>query len=169
MRPPIPLPDRDFLLRTFHYEPETGKLFWIGKASRKHHPGMEAGTSRAKGYPQVRMKGRNYQVHRLIWKMQTGRDPIEIDHRNGVPHDNRWVNLREATSSQNKMNKIVPNPHRGVHYITARRVWGAQIKANGQHLWLGCYPTPEAACAVYREKAKELHGAFAKKGSCECR
>jgi hypothetical protein len=114
------------------------------------------------------VEGTLFMTHRIIWKRQTGAEPIEVDHWNGVRDDNRWGNLREATRSQQNMNKATPNHHRGVHFIAANKKFGAQIKAHGQHLWLGCFVTPEEACLAYRLKAAELHQEFSKEGRCSC-
>lgn len=169
MRRRLPLPAQAILVELFDYDPESGELCWRGKASRKHHPGMAAGTLHHSGYLQVAIDGTIYMAHRLIWKRQTGRDPFpEVDHRNGVRSDNRWRNLREATSSQQNMNKITPNAHRGVHWAAAHRRFGAQIKANGERRWLGLFDTAEEACAAYRKAAARLHGDFAK-AKCACR
>lgn len=94
--------------------------------------------------------------------------PVEIDHRNGVRNDNRWLNLREATSSQNKFNRKVVNHHRGVHFIARDRKFGAQIRAEGEHHWLGSFLLPEDACRAYRAAAAALHGEFLKPGRCGC-
>lgn len=76
--------------------------------------------------------------------------------------------LREATSSQNKMNRITPNFHRGVHYQALSGKYGAQIKANGVHQWLGSFNTPEQACAAYRAAADRLHLEFKGPRGCTC-
>ena len=163
-----PLPERVLLLATFRYEPETGKLFWREKASRKFPPGTEAGSWRSKGYPMVCLNYETYSVHRLVWKMQTGVDPVEVDHANGDRADNRWANLREATSSENHVNRAALNRHRGVHYIRRTGKWGAQIKMDKAHYWLGSFNAAEEACAAYRAKAKELHAEFRKPKTCSC-
>lgn len=168
MRKINPLPSQADLVDLFYYDPNTGLLAWRGKASRKHHPGRIAGTLHHSGYLQVRVAGTIYLAHRLIWKRQTGREPIEVDHRNGVRDDNRWSNLRDATRSMNMVNRAAPNHHRGVHWMPARQKFGAQIKAEGTHLWIGSFDTAEEACAAYRAKAAELHLDFARRGACSC-
>lgn len=166
----IPLPEQALLRQLFDYDPISGRLRWRGKASRKHLPGLDAGALHHTGYVQVRVSGRIYLAARLIWKIQTGTDPAaEVDHRNGVRSDNRWANLREATSSQQKMNRRVRNDHRGVSYIAARGRYTAQIKVQGVVEFLGQYASPEEACAAYRARSAVLFGTFAKPGCCACR
>ena len=166
-----PLPDREFALSWWCYDVDSGLLFWLRRPTVRSRVrvGDVAGTVHRDGYVQIGLHHKVYQAHRLIWKMQTGADPIdEIDHVNGVRNDNRWVNLRAATRSQQGMNKPTPNFHRGVHFIAKSGKYGAQIKAYGKHIWLGVHNTPESACAAYRAKAEELHGEFAKPGQCSC-
>ena len=164
-----PLPSREKLLSLFTYDMDTGAFCWKERPawnSRKR-AGDDAGTLHYNGAIQVLVDKKLYLAHRLIWKMQTGVDPDEIDHRNGVPSDNRWANLREATRGQNCMNRGTRKAHKGV--FAHRGAFQAQIRANGLVEWLGYFRDPEEACAAYRKRAKELHGAFHRQGTCSCR
>lgn len=165
-----PLPDRDIISECFHYDVDSGLLYWKRRPwiRSRVRLGDIAGTLHRSGYYQTSINGEVFMVHRLIWKMQTGVDPVEIDHVNRVCSDNRWVNLREATSSQQKVNRETPNCHRGVHYIASKGLYGSQIKMEGRHEWLGLFKTPEEACAAYRFRASELHGAFQGPSRCGC-
>ena len=63
-------------------------------------PARPAGCRDADGYLVMKFEGVMFKVHRIIWKMVTGKEPVTIiDHRNTVRTDNRWANLREATRS----------------------------------------------------------------------
>lgn len=166
-----PLPPFYDLQYLFMYDMDSGELRWRNRPSirSRRRAGDLAGSQHHSGYLQVGIGKVIYMAHRLIWKLETGQDPwCEIDHRNGVRDDNRWLNIRPATRSEQNMNKSTPNYHRGVHFISASRKFGAQIKANGEHIWLGCHETPEQACAAYREAAARLHGEFVKPGRCSC-
>ena len=44
--------------------------------------------------------------------------------------------------------------------LTKRGTYSANISINGRVKYLGAYPTPEEAHAVYLAKAKELRGQF---------
>ena len=48
---------------------------------------------------------RNYKVHRLIHWLETGEWPPVVDHRNGIPDDNRPCNLRSSNHTQNSINR----------------------------------------------------------------
>ena len=55
---------------------------------------------------QVGYKGRKLQVHRVIWKMVNGSDPINvIDHIDNNPLNNNISNLRDVTQRENSLNR----------------------------------------------------------------
>ena len=88
----------------------------------------------------------------------------EVDHRNRQPADDRWENLREATSSQNKQNRRRPDggssQYRGVSWDAARSKWTAQIKHEGRVRNLGRFTTEEAARDAYAKAAEEHFGDY---------
>jgi hypothetical protein len=82
----------------FKYDPYTGQL--------TRHDGSPAGHLTANGYLAVSYYNKHVYVHRLIWLMVTGEYPkADIDHINRIRTDNRWVNLRDVTRSENLLNK----------------------------------------------------------------
>ena len=105
---------------------DNGKLFWkkvpvdyqlsIGMAKREcsalarntKYGGKEAGhlfkTSSGAEAVQVRILGKSYYLHRIIFKMLTGEEPNLIDHINGNPTDNRIENLRSVDNQTNTRN-----------------------------------------------------------------
>ena len=68
------------------------------------------------GYLIIKIKGKQYKAHRLVFAYFNGRFPNrEIDHINRNRSDNRIENLRECTRQQNIANtKRTPNPKTGV-------------------------------------------------------
>lgn len=95
------------LHRVLEYSPETGIFIWKEKISQKVLVGNAAGTTNAiLGYVIIALYGKQYYAHRLAYFYMTGKWPQnQIDHINGTRSDNKWLNLRAATSSQNKMNR----------------------------------------------------------------
>ena len=97
------LPPYEALQELLHYDPETGTLTW--KQSRgRVRAGDVAGYVGSNAYWYLRILGKVWLAHRVIWKLQTGADPesgLVIDHLNGSRADNRWSNLRVTTQSVN--------------------------------------------------------------------
>lgn len=141
-------------------------LRWRIKPCKNIRAGDPAGTIEGTGYFRVGINGRRYFAHQIIWCMMTGKWPTqEIDHRDGNGLNNKWTNLREATSSQNGMNTKTPsNNTSGYKGVTLHlgKYWRAQIWLNKKRIHLGFFPNPEAAHAAYCEAALELFGDFAR-------
>jgi hypothetical protein len=142
------------------YAPESGIFIWKKDRSTKVHAGDIAGSLMANGYVKIGISSSYYLAHRLAWLWVTGEWPQEqIDHINRVIDDNRWVNLREATGSQNVANqpprKLSELP-RGVR--RTGRKFGAHIGA--PQLYLGTFDTVEEASAAYMAAARDLYGEF---------
>jgi len=93
------LPTQRRLVELFELDPTTGALYW-------RTSGALAGTLTEAGYARVKVDGRNYYAHRLVWKWAFGKDPDGVlDHANGVRHDNRLRNIRDVTVSENNTNR----------------------------------------------------------------
>lgn len=110
---------------------------------------------------------RVYYAHRLAWFYQTGGWPKdEIDHKNGIPSDNRWKNLREATRSNQlhntRMRSDNTSGYKGVCWAKKEGRWLASITLHGKSKFIGYYETPKKAHAAYCAAAKRLHGEFAR-------
>ena len=87
------LPDIERLNEIFIHDPETGFIY------------KKVGCSNPDGYMYVYVDGKQYAFHRLIWKLETGKDPEGvIDHINGIRNDNRIANLRDVTQAENMKN-----------------------------------------------------------------
>lgn len=161
-----PIPSPEELRQLLRYDPNTGKMFWIG--GRGMPTGKEAFTADdGHGYRQGRIKGRNIQAHRIAWALAYGRWPdVEIDHINRNKADNRLINLREATPSENGRNKPAQSNnvsgYKGVSWRSSKRRWRAQIALNGRNLHLGYFNTAEEAHSAYSDAARKIHGEFAR-------
>jgi hypothetical protein len=78
--------------------------------------------------------------------------------------DNRFVNLREATHSENHYNRTIQSNNKaglkGVYFHKFSKRWHALITHEGRKISLGYYATPELASAVYRGAEKILRGVW---------
>lgn len=115
------------------------------------------------GSPRTTINGKPVRLHRLILPALA-----VIDHINGNPLDNRKCNLREATVSQNSMNrgKASHNTsgYKGVFLRKElkNKKYQAYITANHLRKTIGYYKTAEEAALAYNTEAIRIHGEFAK-------
>ena len=96
--------------------------------------------------------------------MSYGFAPPYIDHINGVKTDNRLCNLREATISQNNMNRGLQSNNSsgstGVDKIKNGR-WRARINVNKKEIHLGYFIEKSDALKAFGDAQKKYHGEFA--------
>ncbi|EMQ3399759.1 TPA: HNH endonuclease [Yersinia enterocolitica] len=161
----IQLPDISILTSTFSYNPETGALIRI-KGSTKSNLAA-CGSTSANGYMSVRVDGVLYSVHRIIWKMVTGKEPMHLDHINGIRTDNRISNLREVSRTENNRNiGISPrntSGYAGVTFVKSSKKWAAQLKINKRQISGGLFINKIDAVLAFNVLAMKFHGEFAKR------
>jgi hypothetical protein len=150
------------------YEPDTGNLVWL--VTTHGYGGLIPAGSIAglasKGRRYVGIDGRRYAAHRLAWFYMTGEWPVEIDHKDCDPLNNRWSNLRLATRSQNNANigarRHNTSGYKGVDWDKSRQQWRSQICVNGKRMMLGRFNDINAAAEAYRAAAEQHFGEFAR-------
>ena len=109
---------------------------------------------------------RSISMHRAIMGLEYG-DPRTVDHvKTGETLDNRRLNLRIATQSQQCMNRRVlrlgRSGYRGVRYHVRTKDWEARITLERKTMSLGVFDSAGDAYAAYCSAAKIIHGEFAK-------
>jgi len=103
-------------------------------------------------------------MHRLILNAPTG---IEVDHINHNTLDNRHLNLRLCSRSNNNMNAVkvkvrkCTSKYKGVYWLARKQKWVAVIWKNSKRTYLGYYHNEKDAALAYNKKASELFGKFA--------
>lgn len=166
------LPPRQLLLDLLEYR--DGTLVWKPRAWatatwNARYAWKPAGCLRSRACPKrgltryvhVKIEGRNYFAHRVIYKMLTGIEPGMIDHIDGDGTNNRIENLRQVTLSQNQQNRKSSNPlGKGVY--SHRRKFGARICKDGREVFIGLFQTPDEARAAYAAEARRLFGDYAR-------
>lgn len=154
---------RERLREILDYDPLTGLFVWK-KPNRRSSvkAGDVAGTFR-NGYVDIGVDGKNWGAHRLAFLWMTGHWPKDkVDHKNGIPTDNRWENIREANSQQNSCNTKLPKHNktgfRGVSRHSMCSKYQARIKVHGKTYFLGLYDTAEDAAQAYNGAAALCFG-----------
>lgn len=159
----IPLSPEEIRQR-LSYDPATGEFIHLSGKLK----GKVAGTVRSNGYRQLSIDGSLYMAHRVafVWMDIPICHPLEVDHINKNPKDNRWCNLRLASSSQNKANrsrnKAKQTAFKGVYRVAGYdNRYTARLKVGKVIKHLGCFSTQEEAAQVYLKEAIKHFGEFA--------
>ncbi len=104
-------------------------------------------------------------MHRVIMGIDGGPRSEYVDHVDGNGLNNRRLNLRHATNSQNQGNTRKTrgaSRYRGV-IKGYKGKWRAHIYENGRHRFIGNnYPNEEEAALDYDKAARAHWGRFAK-------
>ena len=153
------------LKRLFSYDPETGDFTRLVKTCRKVKVGDIPQGLNSYGYKRVKIDGRVYLQHRLVFLYMEGEIPTYVDHINLDRVDNRWSNLRPATARDNARNKGKPSNntsgYKGVCWHKREQMWVAKIRVESGNKHLGYFTTKEEAYRAYCKAAHKYHGDFA--------
>jgi hypothetical protein len=146
------------------YDPLTGVFLWRVDRYRVKAGDRAGSVSPSTGYRVIRLLQKNYGEHRLAWFYMKGEwPPAEIDHDDLNRQNNKWSNLRSASSSQNKTNRRGRGAYqKGVCFHKASGLFTSRIYSNGKQISLGCFKTPELAHEAYCLAAPKYHGEFAR-------
>lgn len=129
-----------------------------GREANKNYKGWH-------GYRRMKINGRKYSQHRIIFLYHHGYLPDQLDHIDRNKLNNKIENLREATGSDNCSNRGLgcnnKSGYKGVHWDKLGKRWRAMIKINYKQRALGSFDNKEEAALAYDLKAQEIHGAFA--------
>ena len=156
------------LKKVLDYDADTGKFTWLksGKGRRKN---LEAGClDKVNGYKAIGINGKIYLAHRLVFLYMTGKfPPDDTDHINHIKTDNRFVNLRKVTHSENSRNRSMHSNNKsgftGVSWNKSVSKWAANIKINGKYKYLGYFTDINDAIAC-RKRANVEFGYHANHG-----
>lgn len=158
-----PLPDLNWIKEHLTLDPESfSGLSWIKAPTGSVRVGSHAGSFNTGGYIQVRLKGKLYLAHRIVYYLQNEIDPGNhlIDHKESK--DNNFE-IRLASHSQNcayaKKRSNCTSKYKGVMWD--RNKWKARLRTQGKEFNLGRYENEEDAAKAYDIKALEVWGEFA--------
>jgi len=150
----------DYARQLLNYNPETGRLRRVltsGQLSNRY-----ADSQKRNGYRYVKLKGRRYAAHQLVWLLHYGVAPCGIvDHVNRDRQDNRVTNLRVVTAAENAQNAGIradnASGYRGVCWHKRTKTWQVRIRAQGEHKFVGHFRVLSEAIEARREAEQLLH------------
>lgn len=176
MMPPKELPELSYLLECFeiigdvlHWKTRPFSHFTSSRnfnVFNSRYAGKAAGhMNKTNKYLEVRLDGKIYKGHRILYKMNTGVEPqLIVDHIDGDVTNNSISNLRECNSQENARNaskrtKIGTSIYKGVQYNQGK--WYACITVD-DNVTLIEEDSELAAAQRYDAEAERLFGDFAK-------
>lgn len=175
-------PSVSTLRELLDYDSETGALTWkardarhfeaqsehkaiaVAKSFNNRHAGNLALKEPRNGYPSGVLLRQTFYAHRVIWAIFYGEWPEQqIDHINHNRADNRIVNLRLASHTQNMRNQPMKKNNTsgvtGVSWDVSSKKWQATIRAEGRRIHLGHFCEKQAAvdARLNAEKTWDYH------------
>lgn len=109
-------------------------------------------------------KQQSIYMHRVILtRMEINISATECDHKNRNGLDNQRENLRKATCSQNRVNRINPTTsnYRGIYYHIGTKKFIARLTVNGKDKYLGSFTNSIDAAKKYDYATLKYNGEFA--------
>ena len=114
-------------------------------------------------YVATKVNGKTIGLHRALLGDPDG---FVVDHINGDGLDNRRVNLRICSHSENMQNRRIHGSNKcgekGVYLDARRGLYRATIQVLGKKIALGSFRVLSEAAAAYELASKRYHGAFAR-------
>jgi len=145
-----------------------GKLYWIKNVLKNiKNIGTRAGYANGNSYRRIRISGKIYDEHRVIYTLMFGEIPkgYWIDHKDRNVLNNDIDNLRLCTPAQSAHNVGLKTTNKsgfkGVTYEKRMKKWQAASTINGVKKYLGYFETPELASEKYKEFVLKRHFEFA--------
>ncbi len=149
--------DVDLLRERFYIDPSSPSGLRFKKASktgRRNQDDAAGYFDSGKGYS-VDSNRTKIKVHRIVWILSNGSIPdgLTIDHKNGVPSDNRIENLQLMTPSannraRNRLSKRNKSTYVGVIWHKYAHKWMA-VCHREKRLHLGYFNSPIRAARAY--------------------
>ena len=163
-------PTQARLKQALSYDPETGLFIWIEPRRGRMLFSIAGHVDKSTGYRDISLDDRSYYAAKLAWLYMFGEYPeCVVDHINRNKSDDRIVNLRLATTSQNIANSGMwahnTSGVKGVYHYKDRAergwpAWWAYITHNGKRKSLGYFHSKTEAKFAREEAELDLFGEF---------
>lgn len=158
----------EYVRSILEYDQDTGVFIWKHRqdcdaAWNGKWAGKKAGSlDNRSGRYQISINKKIYLYHRVAYIYMMGKWPTkEIDHADGNPSNNSWLNLRLAdrcSQNQNRSGFIGRNGLKGVRFHNPTKKWQSRLR--DKHL--GLFDCPAVASFVYQIEADKNYGEFAR-------
>ena len=155
---------KEYLHTLFDYK--DGELLWKVSNNRKIKIGSIAGSFDSAGYKNIKICGKTYKNHRLIYFWHYGYFPKYIDHIDGNPSNNKIHNLREVNQTKNlqnaKLSKNNSSGFKNVYWNKAAKKWQVYCRIEGILKYFGIYDDLKLADLVATEVRNKYFGQYAR-------
>lgn len=152
------------LQQIVEYFPESGIFLWKITKGNYVKTGKEFGSWDLYGYKTVRINKKSYKLHRLAWLYVYGKMPAnDIDHINGIRHDNRISNLRDVTRQTNLENQTILKRKKkhttliGAYFDVRKNTYYSRISIKNKNIHLGTFKTEQQAHDAYVAAKRKFH------------
>lgn len=113
------------------------------------------------GYLRANIKGKNIRMHRFILDLVDYDKNLIIDHINHNTYDNRKINLRIATSTQNTCNTSLRRNNKsgvtGVSWDNRCKKWEAKISIKKKYTHIGYFENFDDAVKARKEAEEKYY------------
>lgn len=139
----------------------TGEFKWKVRCQGRKF-GWFGGYLQSDGYQQITIDGKRYLAHRLMWLYTHKEFPKnQLDHINRIKSDNRIINLREVTASENRQNtekkRNNKSGYKGVYWDKRVRKWRSQIRVLDERVHIGYFDDPKDGHDAYVTYCAKMH------------
>ncbi len=157
------------LRERFYIDPssQSGLRFKKDSKTGRRYANDPAGYLEDGGCYAVDIDRTKIKVHRIVWILSNGSIPdgLTVDHKNGIPTDNRIENLQLLTPAannraRNRLSKRNKSTYVGVIWHKGAHKWMA-VCHREKRLHLGYFNSPIRAARAYNEaviKYAKAHG-----------
>lgn len=140
--------------------------------STRYNRFTKMGSTRKDGYVAASFANTSMFIHRVIATafLDNPENKPQVNHINGIKHDNRVENLEWCTRSENMQHayhviksfrKERNNRGKGVYYLASEKVWIAHISIKGKQKNVGRFTNEQDALIARKEALlKKLNGEY---------